>query len=382
MRRTIVFADPQALAPASIGGSVALVRDLRALDTEASRDASQPNVAQRPLLGRAPLIGRRNLLLNTEALTESYWTRRNLFVSPTTGNAWTLTSEPGIDIHPGITGPRDILQEGDDGWASVELRAGTHARVVIGFHENAASNSAGRALFDLTTSQVIATAGGSGYTIRSADIESLEDGWLRCSLNARQGSNRTLRGFIIRLAHPSRVGTLRSDDTRFSPEGHEHIFMRFPQVERVSRTPYQRIGASDLDITEPVTGLPSPAFLRFDLSDDQLVHAFPDGFVGEVLIFGRNASWIAPDVTVAPGGTLTIGPQGIAGLPEAFLAHLGDIVGWMPIGQSLDAQARAALLTHYRPKGARPFFPALFEGASWNDAALWRDFVNITGAET
>lgn len=376
MRRTIVFADPQALAPANITGSVALVRDLRALDTEASCDASQPNVAQRPLLGRAPLVGRRNLLLNTEDLSNPYWdghATNTLVSDPAHGLATRIIGSVGspdgiVPPGRGATGPRTM---------QAVLRAGSARRVQIGFGNfGFSSNNAGNSIIDLETMEVISTRITSG----SAELTALGDGYaLFTAVNhsdptASPSQNRWVLT-VVQDTDANPGSATRND--------HDDVQVIRVQLEQSAQpTPYQRIGASDLDITEPVTGLPSPAFLRFDLSDDQLVHAFPEGFVGEVLIFGRNASWIAPDVTVAPGGMLTIGPQGIAGLPEAFLAHLGDIVGWVPIGKSLDAQARAALLTHYRPKGARPFVPALFEGASWNDAALWRDVVNITGAET
>ena len=373
MRRTIVFADPQAFAPANIGGSVALVRDLRALDTEASRDASQPNVAQRPLLGRAPLVGRRNLLLNTEDLDDDYWDKRNGLTVTDEGAGVFRLNDASHE-----TPRRYVLRARSGGWVmppgprtiSVEVKAGSIDKVVFA-HQTSGTQSAGggnSTIFDIAAGQ-FSSVGGSFV---ATSVQGLGDGWFRISASRNDADSTSFRGFTLGMA-----------DGDYAGDGTGTLFIRFPQAETgLAPTPYQRIGTSDLDITEPVTGLPSPTFLRLDLSDDQLVHAFPEGFVGEVLIFGRNASWIAPDVTVAPGGTLTIGPQGIAGLPEAFLAHLGDIVGWVPIGQSLDTQARAALLTHYRPKGARPFVPALFEGASWDDAALWRDVVNITGAET
>ena len=129
------------------------------------------------------------------------------------------------------------------------------------------------------------------------------------------------------------------------------VFAWGAQLELGSEvTPYQRVG-NTLDITE--SGVPSFAFLRFDLSDDVMPTVFPDGLEGDLMIFGRKGSWIQRDVSIAPGSNLNIGPTTIPNGPSGLMAALGDIVGWTAVNRTLSATEVNRLVSYHRGRGAK-----------------------------
>jgi hypothetical protein len=162
------------------------------------------------------------------------------------------------------------------------------------------------------------------------------------------------------------------------------IVFRNPQLEDGSTaTPYQRVGASVLDVTE--AGLPAPGYLRFDLTDDRLVHTFPSGFDGDILIFGRSGSWVQEGVSVAAGGTLTIGPSTVPGAPAgSLLAALGDIVGWLPVGRTTTQAERNKMRDYYMARGAKGFLvpgpEQVPNGTFDTDISGWSDISLGTGS--
>jgi hypothetical protein len=124
-----------------------------------------------------------------------------------------------------------------------------------------------------------------------------------------------------------------------------------------------------------------PAYLRFDLVDDRLVHTFPAGFDGDILIFGRSGSWVQEGVTVAAGGTLTIGPNAVPGAPGGLLAALGDIVGWLPVGRTTTQAERNKMRDYYMARGAKGFLVSsgVNRVANWlTTPASWTIYGNTT----
>jgi hypothetical protein len=103
----------------------------------------------------------------------------------------------------------------------------------------------------------------------------------------------------------------------------------------------------------PIDQGSGPTFLRFDLSDDRIAHTFPNGFTGDVMLFGRNGSYIEENVTIAPNGVLNIGPRAVAGGIPGSLDACGDIVGWLPVGREITAQERQYMVDYYKERGAK-----------------------------
>lgn len=118
-----------------------------------------------------------------------------------------------------------------------------------------------------------------------------------------------------------------------------------------------------------------PEYLRFDLTDDKLTHTFPDGFTGDVMLFGRNGSWIENNITIPAGGVLDIGPSTITGGTPGMLRALGDVVGWLPVGKVLSEAEKAYLVAYYRERGAKgllmPGPELVTNGGPFVDTASW-----------
>lgn len=93
------------------------------------------------------------------------------------------------------------------------------------------------------------------------------------------------------------------------------------------------------------------AYLHFDRVDDVLATTFPAAVTGDLLIAGRDGSWIEP-VSILAGGTMNIGPTGTPATPN-ILGAVGDIVGWTVIDKTLSEAERTALMGYYRDKGAK-----------------------------
>jgi hypothetical protein len=111
--------------------------------------------------------------------------------------------------------------------------------------------------------------------------------------------------------------------------------------------PYQRVGASDLDVTE--SGVQSFGFYRPDLSDDVLPLTVPD-INGDILIAGKKGIHIA--AITASAGAFAIGPTTYTGGSAGVLAAVGDICGIELIDKTTSAEERARLVAYYQARGA------------------------------
>ena len=118
---------------------------------------------------------------------------------------------------------------------------------------------------------------------------------------------------------------------------------------------------------------PNP-ILRFDGVDDVVSTNFADGFTGDVIIFGSSGSWIERDVTIAPAGSLNIGPLSFTGAAAGVLPVLGDIVGWIAVDRTLTNAEIAQLVQYYMAQGAKGLLvpgPELNRDPDFNDASKW-----------
>lgn len=348
---TMLFTDTDGVTPAQFGDSVARVRDCN-LD---QRPGIQASTALRPRVGRAPVAGRRNLLEHTENLAHPWWYRRDgIVASHVEGAVWRLTASAGDNIVPHFGRSNQIEPMGADRIASVEVRPVTHSRVQLsmGGSPNSGGGAANHVIFELSGAGSVIDGG-----LSTSHIAALEDGWFRIATSGSGNTSSSRNRFNLALV-ASDADT--REEVLWSPTGTEVIEVRFPQYEHVSTldidllTPYQRVGEYGFDITEPVLKLPSPGFLRFDLSDDRIDHTFPGGFEGDVMVFGRNGSWLEKGMTIAPGQQLEIGPRrAVNAAPLGSLDVLGDIVGWLPIGRETTPQEQQYMVDYYKERGAK-----------------------------
>jgi hypothetical protein len=336
-----------------------------------NRHAVQSSSSLRPLLGRAPVAGVRNLLTRSDEFSHSSWSKVNLALSAgstilgQTSTRLTDTADASAVYHG--------LSKGDVGGNARSqgfvVRKGTARYVMLGTNSAANGQATYRAIFDLEAK----TASGFNVTASITEIET--DVFILTIHSSYDGGDPTGRQHALFLMNgPSYPANLQ-----YQGSGSLSIDVLRAFSSRTSSISIsgfdQRVGASTLDVTE--AGLAAPGYLRFDLVDDRLVHTFPSGFDGDLLIFGRSGSWVQEGVTVAPGGTLTIGPTAVPGAPTGLLAALGDIVGWLPVGRGTTQAERNKMRDYYMARGAKGFLvpgpEQVTNGTFDTDISGWSD---------
>lgn len=353
------FTDMAGTIGATPDSSVARINDTGPNE----RHTVQSNAALRPKLGAAPVVVR-NLLQNTENITTSTWSHLTNLIETETGF-------DGPEGKPNATRLRAI--EGD-GTHRIGVQNLEEVRKVLSIFAKADSSDflriwsfpgteAGRNMFDVRNGLVELDSS-------NAKIEDVGGGWFRCSAEVHPTAVNLAVG-------PAKSAT--ETGSSYIADGTESVFVTQAQLEVGTEvTPYQRVGASRLDITE--AAFPSPRFIRFDLSDDVLPTNFTNGFTGDVLVFGRKGSWVERDLTIAAGGNLNIGPQTFTGAPAGMLPALGDIVGWTAVDRTLDEDEIARAVAYHRQKGAKGLLvpgPELSGQIENLDIAPW---VKLAGA--
>lgn len=344
----VVFTDTGGVTEATYGDPVARVADLKAINGNA-RPALQSSTALRPVYGRAPVAG-----------------RRNLFGDTSFGSGW---GEYDItNLVPGVTDrmggnnaaefdalPNEIprlryetvsVENGLDYRFSMEWKriSGTPGLYEFGL---GFTGTSGRGEINVRPDGTIEEED-NGFAVRDGVIDILEDGWKRLTFT-----------FTPDTDADERLGVWFASDDSVD----YRVRVGRPQVEvGTVRTAFQQVRENGFDVTE--AGASSPAYLRFDLSDDKMTHTFPEGFTGDVMLFGRKGSWIEENVTIPPGGDLDIGPGGVnadasgfesnpdGGIP-GVLEAIGDVVGWLPVGRVLSASERQYMVEYYKERGAK-----------------------------
>lgn len=347
MSNSTIFTDTGALVPADYGDPVARVSDLKGLNGN-SRPALQASTALRPVYGRAPLAGRRNRFVNMNRIHPSgqgsasapAW--RVLNGSDITKEAYTFR---GCSVYrttaaSGAYISQDTLygyNTGDIICVSAFVKPLTPAEVRLApFTSSHASPDDRACAFtfpELTQTQA------------TASITAVEDDFYRVEFSTEvsndgvvDSSTRHVFGIVSVDGNPI--------DVLFA--GYSVEFIDSKGANRA--TPVQNV-ENDFDVVED--GAASPAYLRFDLSDDKMTHTFPNGFTGDVMLFGRNGSWVEENVTIAPNGGLDIGPRAVTGGIPGTLDAIGDVVGWLPVGRTLSAQERQYMVDYYKERGAK-----------------------------
>lgn len=185
------------------------------------------------------------------------------------------------------------------------------------------------------------------YTINAANSATLAAGaFVRLSHTGVGGAGT---GSLWPVITPS--GTLASDVT---------VYSKNIQIEVAPASAYQTVGTTILDMTE--ASIPTFGFIRPDMLDDVLTATVPAAQTGDVLVFGRNGSWIETGVTYGSGSAWSIGANTVTGLPQGLLTAIGDIVGIVAIGRTLTAAERTMALEYHKARGAAAWLVAGAEG--------------------
>ena len=227
--------------------------------------AIQATLTKRSVLARHPEGGIRNLLSYTQEFDDDYWYEQNATVTAnqaiapdgtTTGykvneNAATTPHYIG---HAGFT-----FTLGEEYTQSVYAKAGTNNIVQI-LGTSAVFGSQAWANFDLFDGTI-----GSKGNATAAAIQSVGEGWYRCSITITATATSGGSGGLTALV------PLKTSLRVFSYEGNpsKHIYAWGAQLELGSTaTQYQHVtDDSRYDITEPF-GANSLNYLKFDGADD------------------------------------------------------------------------------------------------------------------
>lgn len=202
----------------------------------------------------------------------------------------------------------------------------------------------GGAWFDLLTGTVLFVVAGATATIGATG----GDGLRRASVvfapeTLANGTATQARIYVSVNAPTSSAST--SGGGNNSVDG---IVVNYLQLEQAAAsTPYQKV-ATAFDMTE--AGYPAYGYARLDGADDKLTVTLPAPITGDLMIFGRNGSWIEAGVTL-PSGAFDLGPTGTV-LTPGVLRALGDLVGVVIIGRTTTATERALALRYFAARGA------------------------------
>ena len=350
-----LFTDTAGLIPATWGNSVARIADSKGVGGSIGplRPSVQANAALRGVLGRAPVAGRRNLLTLTEFQT-------GLNGAPVRGGFVSATAFSGLTDNTGLAIGYDGVSATFAYKTNFAAPQTTYVfSVFVRMSDGLApvfSNTSALNDFALVVGGTFATP--STYT-----VQDIGAGLYRvlCTLTTPASISENNTGVLKLNTNTSRT---------FTTSGWQL------EVGSVA-TPHQRVNSA-LDVTE--ANLPSPAYLRLDLVDDVIPWAAPDGLSGDVLVIGRRGSWIERDVTVAAGGTLSVGPTTIAGRVPGILHAVGDIVAVIPVDRTISQTELDRLIAYYRPLGGKGLLTAgaeLVTNGTFNtDLSGWTQSAN------
>jgi hypothetical protein len=299
-----------ATTPSAVGGVVGTKLDL----SGNANHATSPSDAARPLLGREPEGGRRNLLLASEAFDNAAWTKteQSITANCCTAPDGTQTADRITKIVVGYRGAIQnvtIANNSDTYTFTVYLKKDPEATA---FQEIGLDMTGGttelqhRRLLDVRTGDTINRP---SFAVGTASVAEVGD-YYKVTITVQNNSTGNTTAIMqVNAAIGSTQWTLSS-----AAEGSCVVWGA--QLELGSTaTPYQRVGASSLDVTE--AGKRNCFYLFHDLSDDVLQATLPD--------LGQNVTIATGD---NDGGTITANQTvgaGVRNLPNTksrLFAHL------------------------------------------------------------
>ncbi len=301
--------------------------------------ASQTSTALQPVLGRSPKE-RRNVLNSSQGI-ESPWVKDGIQWTPADGEGMSLlqmpdTSAGGNRAYLGPNAPSTVQKTVTLSFSAGSV-AGSTDLLELGFIGHPTGNGTYR--FDPATGQFpVKPAGAVTYVI--------------------QEGNRWRVKIELFRAHDgfSSYTNLKVVDASGTSFGANTGGVYFGRVslsvgKLADEGAYQSVKANGLDITEP--GVPSYSYLRYDHVDDKLPQVYPEAKTGDLLICGRNGSWIDRDVSVAAGGSLSVISGKDSPKTPGIAPALGDIVGSLHAPRTLNDYEIAKLTEYWQERGAK-----------------------------
>jgi hypothetical protein len=248
------------------------------------------NDAARGTYGIEPLGGRRNLLLFTEQFNEAYWNKTNTSIAEDSTEApnGSLTADKLIET--AVAGTHLIFVTNVSATtttftASVYAKASERSRFRLQARNERSPTGGVNASFNLSDQTFVVTSFGDGTGV--AQIESVGNGWFRCSLSAAVVTAGTTLVFALFLINNAGL-------INYTGDGTSGLFIWGAQLELGSTvTAYQRVGSTSFDITE--AGAPSLSYVSYDGVDDGYVSPTitPDTDKAQVFAGVRKLSDVA-----------------------------------------------------------------------------------------
>lgn len=303
--------------------------------------ATAPTDTARLIYGVEPKTGRRNLLTFTEQFDNAAWTKIGATVSVDTATA-PNDATTADTITPGTT-------SGQYHFASWPSTLTGQSVISVygkpsGYDKLAISiQFAGAATFDLTLGLVI--SGGS-----AASIQSVGNGWFRCSYSVNRSGGSNIEIGVARQSDGVWVG--------WTANGTSGIYIWGAQLETGSTaTAYQRVTTA-YDVTE--AGVPTCHYVQYDGSDDSMSTAAIDFtatdkmsvFAGYRILGGTGSQVVLETSAVS---SLNAGSFALAQGPAASNTGFGAILN---AGNGAAAQT-TALSVPYSSVATASLNPAL-----------------------
>lgn len=327
-----LYTDASGTTPvAAPGDTIRLAADKsRARSPITAYAGVQANTGLAPRFGRAPKSRRQLWRLDSGMSTG--WVSAGT-TPPTVTNGATQFGQPCVAVAYDQTMTAGYAGSRANSLAGAPIVAG---RTYVGSVDICLS----RALVGPEVIAVVVTGsnGFPGTTLNAANSAAYVGQWLRAALPSGTPGLSGSNGVYTHLS-----GSLASPVTLY--------LKNFQWEEGTTPTAYQAT-TTVFDMTE--AGFPSFGYARFDLVDDVLSTVLTLAQTGDVLLFGRNGSWIEPGRVFGAGATLAIGPTGTAITP-LILRSLGDLVGIVAIGRTLNAEERLRVMAYFGNVGAAGF---------------------------
>lgn len=325
----------------------------------------QASAGLRPTWGRGPK-SRRNMYQRSHLFDNAAWVKAEATVSPGAalapdGSLSAQLAVPSVNAAAHQIYQSIALTNGQTYTVSVYAKAAGYSFVNLRFGGGIASE----AFFNLATGAVV-----SATTPANAAIVAIGDGWYRCSYTATASSTASF-SVSVNLA-------TTSDSFGLAGNGTSGIYLWAAQLETGALTTPPQMTGNVFDITEP--GQPAFGYARLDGADDKLTVTLPSAITGDLMICGRNGSWIEAGVTL-PSGAFDLGPTGTV-LTPGVLRALGDLVGVVIIGRTTTATERALALRYFAARGAAGWLVAgaeLINNGAFVDGTGWSNSSTGTG---
>lgn len=366
------FSDPDTLYTDAAGAvlltapgqTIGLVADKSRVRSPITSYAGvQASAGLRPTYGRAPK-SRRNRLLATETFVAA----ANMVATVVTDGTLLVPTSGFSDCrsHNNYT----VNEFGLPVAISVSARADGAQYMHLG-------RAGGGAWFDLLTGTVLFVTAGATATIGATGGDGLRRASVVFAPETLANGTATQARIYVSVNAPTSVASTSGGGNN-SVDG---VVVNYLQLEQAAAsTPYQKVTTA-FDMTE--AGVNSYGYTCLDRADDKLTVTLPSSITGDLMLFGRNGSWLEAGVTL-PSGAFDLGPTGTV-LTPGILSALGDLVGDVVIARTTSTEERDLAKRYFAGRGAAGWLVAgdnlwLDGGFTVNSGAAWT--INGDGSYT